>query len=147
VKCSKHLAVLLLLAGVYCLTGRLAKAACPIVISRLDIPYDHSGGQSTPMAIASFENRSAKRILRAKFSLSILDEQGVERQYPHSLDYPRTLDVGKPAMSTWHLSAKDVDMHRTGEVIYVASVEFEDSTSWTDDGNLRCKYEVNYRGK
>lgn len=146
-RCFRRLTTVLLFAGLHGLAGVAAKAECPIAISRLDLPYDHSGGQSIPMAIATFENRSAKRIVHARFSLSILDEQGVERPYPHSLDYPRALDVGKPAMSKWHLNAADVDMHRTGEVIYVMSVEYEDSTSWKDDGNLRCKYEVNYRGK
>lgn len=40
-----------------------------------------------------------------------------------------------------------VDIHRTGETIYLESVRFEDGTTWQDDGNQRCKQEEYYGPK
>lgn len=111
------------------------------------MPYSHAGGVSTPQVLISFTNNAAKRIARAHFGLEVLDPQGGAHSYEHGLSFTAGVDPGKTAESQWNLDFATVDIHRSGETIYLKSARFDDGTEWKDDGNEKCRFEVNYAPK
>ena len=134
----------LLCVSLGCLGQNSAPAKCPISISHLMLPYNHVEGKSLPQVQLSFTNDTHQRIIKARFKLSVLDAQGSEQPYDQALTFTAGVDPGKTASSQWDLPATSVDIHRTGEIVYLTSVRFQDGTSWKDDGNLRCEYKVDY---
>ncbi len=128
----------------------LAQAApqpCPISYSHLEMPYRHKGGISTPMVELSFTNETKKKIDRAKFGLIVIDTSGGQAPYDKALTFSTGADPGKVVSAEWALEMEKVNIERYGETIYLKSVRFDDNTTWTDDGNERCRQEVYYGPK
>jgi hypothetical protein len=117
---------------------------CPINYSRLEMPYKHDGGISTPTVVVSFVNQTGKKIVQAKFGLSILISQGNEVPYDQALTFTAGAEPGKLTNAKWELEMEKVSMEKIGETLYLKSARFEDGTTWKDDGNQRCRDEVNY---
>ena len=69
-------------------------APCPISYNRLDMPYKHEGGVSTPTVVLSFTNQTNKKIVQAKFGLNIIITQGNEVPYDHSLTFTAAQAAG-----------------------------------------------------
>jgi hypothetical protein len=120
---------------------------CPIAVESLELNYRHQGGPSIPQLTAMLGNRAGKRILHARFQLSLLDGNGYPHAYPEDLIFDKGLDVDKRRNHVWPLVPESVDMHRTGESLMLLEVTFEDQTSWKDDGSESCGYGVDYHGK
>ena len=130
-----------------CPVGALAQKAaqrCPIAIEHLALGYSHEGGQSKPQLQLQFGNRADRRIAAATFELSLLGEGGYPHSYPEDLVYRNGLDPHKYKNFTWDLNPEAVDIHRTGESLVLQQVEFEDGTSWKDDGSESCALTVDY---
>ncbi len=124
-----------------------APAPCPIAYSHLSMPYDHSGGMSTPTVETAFTNETGKKIVRAKFGLIVIGEGGNMIPYDQGLTFSAGADPGKLTSSKWSLQMERVDIHHIGEILFLKSARFEDNTTWQDDGNERCRQEVNYGPK
>ncbi len=142
---AANLAVVLALAP-----GAASLAApkpCPISYSRLSMPYKHEGGTSTPTVELTFTNQTAKKIVKAKFALSILISQGNEVPYDQALTFTAGADPGKLTNAKWELEMEKVSIERIGEIIYLESARFDDNTTWQDDGNQSCRDEINYGPK
>ncbi len=120
---------------------------CPISYSRLNMPYKHEAGISTPTVELSFVNQTKKKIVKAKFGLSILISQGNEVPYDQALTFTAGADPGKMANAKWELQMDKVSIERIGETIYLESARFDDNTTWQDDGNQLCRDEINYGPK
>jgi len=134
-------------AGESPLAVHAAPQNCPATIESLALNYNHQGGQSKPELSASFSNRAGKRISSATFELSLLDQAGYPHVYPHRLTFSDGLETGKVKTSQWALDPASVDIHRTGEVLQLRTVEFEDATSWKDDGSESCELAVDYHAR
>jgi hypothetical protein len=137
---------LLLATGASAQTAASAQP-CPISYTRLDMPYKHEGGVSTPTVVLSFVNDTHKKIVKARFGLSVLVSQGNEVPYDQGLTFTAGAEPGKMANAKWELDMDKISMDRIGETVYLKSVRFEDNTTWQDDGNQRCRDEINYGPK
>lgn len=134
-------------AGESPLAVNAAPQHCPAKIENLVLNYNHQGGQSMPQLSATLSNRAGKRIASATFDLSLLDSSGAPHDYPQPLTYSDGLDAGRTKTKQWDLDPESVDIHRTGEVLLLREVEFEDGTSWKDDGSESCSLIVDYHGR
>jgi hypothetical protein len=120
---------------------------CPAKIDSLALNYSHQGGQSKPQLSANISNQSGKRISSATFELSLLDSAGYPHPYPRALSFSDGLEAGKVRASQWALRVEAVDIHRTGEVLLLRAVEFDDGMSWKDDGSESCSLAVDYHAR
>jgi len=121
---------------------------CPVSLNRLDLRYNHAGGQSLPQLKLAFTNQTEKTIADMTFSLSILDSEGNPHPYIDNLSYRRDVPPGNQQRShTWTLDAASVDMHHTGENMTLLEVQFADNTSWKDDGSQACSLLVDFHPK
>jgi hypothetical protein len=123
------------------------KPKCPVAIGRVELFYNHEGGQSRPQLKVGFGNDAGKSISSVTFSLSTLDSGGYPRPYPDSLTYGDGMETGQKKVFVWDLAATSVDIHRTGETVIVQKVDFADATSWTDDGSESCMFKVDFHAK
>ena len=146
------------LIGRFCLTliwgcGIASYAAappskCPVSLNRLDLRYNHSGGQSIPQLKLAFTNHTDKTITGMTFSLSILDSEGNPRPYSENLSYHRDVPPGDQQRShAWTLDPTSVDMHHTGESMTLLAVQFADDSSWKDGGSQACTLLVDFHAK
>jgi hypothetical protein len=143
-----HACLLLLMMATWAIAAGAAPVQpCPISYSALSMPYMYPGGMSTPVLQLGFTNVTGKKIVRAKFGLSVTGPDGNEVPYEQGLTFIAGADPGKITTAQWELDAAKVDIHHSGEVVYLKSVRFEDKTSWQDDGNEHCRDEVNWSGK
>jgi hypothetical protein len=142
----KPFLVIALAMGVPAL-AQSGKQSCPVSYSRLQMPLRHRGGMSTPMVQLSFTNETKMKIVRAKFGLIILNEDGSLNSYDKALTFSAGADPGKVVDAEWALDMSKVDIQHMGETVYLESVQFEDGTAWKDDGNQRCKQEVYFGPK
>lgn len=145
-----------LLFTITCGYGLIAHAAqsagaaskCPISLNRLDLRYNHAGGQSIPQLKLAFANQTEKTVSNMIFSLSILDSEGNPHPYSENLSYRRDIPTGSQQRThTWNLDAVSVDMHHTGESMTLLEVEFADGTAWKDDGSQACTLLVDFHAK
>lgn len=120
---------------------------CPVVISRVELSYNHQGGPSKPQLKVEFGNYAEKTITSVTFSLSVLDAGGNAHPYPDDLTYRDGLETGKKKVFTWDLSPENVDIHRTGESLVVKEVGFAGATGWIDDGSESCVFTVDYHAR
>ena len=125
-----------------------ADSKCPISLNRLDLRYNHAGGESVPQVKLAFVNRTDKTIGAMTFSLSILDSEGNPHPYFQNLTYRRDVPPGPQQRShTWTLDTSNVDMHHTGENMTLLEVDFGDGSSWKDDGSESCTLLVDFHPK
>ena len=148
----RHKMALLMLA--ICATGALPafpqaapSTPCPVSYSSLSMPLRHQQGISTPMVELAFTNETRKKIVQARFGLLILDSGGHMVPYDKALTFSAGADPGKATKSEWALEMEKVDIEHMGETVYLKSARFEDNTTWQDDGNERCKYDVYFGPK
>jgi hypothetical protein len=120
---------------------------CPVVIDRVELSYNHQGGESKPQLRVEFGNFAGKQISNITFSLSVLDADGYPRPYPDDLTYREGLETGKRKVFIWDLAPETVDIHRAGETVVVKKVEFSDTTGWIDDGSESCVFTVDFHAK
>jgi len=120
---------------------------CPVSYSKLSMPLRHQGGISTPMVELSFTNETKKKIGRAKFELIIIQPDNSQAPYDKALTFTAGADPGKVVSSEWALEMDKVNIEHLGESVYLASVEFDDGTTWKDDGNQRCRDDIYYGPK
>jgi hypothetical protein len=121
---------------------------CPVSLDRLDLRYNHAGGQSIPQLKLAFACQTDKTITSMIFSLSILDSEGNPHPYTENLSYHRDVPPGNQQRShTWTLDSSSVDMHHTGESMTLLEVQFADDTSWKDDGSQACTLLVDFHPK
>lgn len=120
---------------------------CPIAVENVVLSYRHQGGPSTPQLAAMLGNRAGKRIASARFELSLLNASGDPHTYPEDLVYRRGLAMDKRINYVWTLAPESVDIHRTGEALVLLEVQFDDQTSWKDDGSESCGYGVDYHAQ
>jgi hypothetical protein len=128
-------------------TPRTNPTTCPVSYSKLSMPIRHQGGMSTPMAELSFTNETKKKIDRAKFELIIIEPDNSQTSYGKALTFTAGADPGKVVDAEWALQMDKVSMEHLGESVYLSSIEFEDGTTWKDDGNQRCRDDINYGPK
>jgi hypothetical protein len=117
---------------------------CPIGFHHLDLRYNHAGGESKPQINLSFINQTQKKVAVFTISLSLLDSAGYANPYGKDLNYRAGADPGKKYVAIWTLQSPLIDMHHTGEIVYLQKVDFSDGTRWTDPGSLICKIVVDY---
>ncbi len=129
------------------LLAQTTAKSCPISFAHLSMPYNHERGMSTPTVEVSFTNLTAKTIVRAKFGLTVLGEGGNPVPYDQNLTFKTESLPGKLATSKWNLEMEKIDINHVGETLYLISAHFADGTSWADDGNQRCREEINYGPK
>ncbi len=120
---------------------------CPVSYSQLRMPIRHTGGMSTPTIQLSFTNETKKKITRAKFGLIIIEQDNSQDPYGKGLTFTAGADPGKVVDAEWALQMDKVNIEHYGETVYLTSVEFEDGTTWKDDGNQRCRDEIYYGPK
>ena len=120
---------------------------CPVAIGRVELSYDHRGGESKPQLKVEFGNYAGKRISTVTFSLSVLDGGGYPHPYPNNLRYLDGLESGKKKAFTWDLASESVDIHRAGETVAVLEVEFVGTESWIDDGSQSCAFKVDFHAR
>jgi hypothetical protein len=121
---------------------------CPIRFDRINLRYNHAGGQSVPQLNLDFTNRTANPIANIVLRLSILDTDGNPRPYPDDLTYSKEPIPGKEHKTyTWDLNTSSVDMHHTGESVTLQSLQYADGTDWKDDGSLSCSISVDFHAK
>lgn len=123
------------------------KLQCPVAIKTIELTYSHVGGQSKPQLGAIFANHAEKHVAAITFSLSQLDSAGSPHPYPDDLIYRGGLSTGKQKHFTWDLSPEAVDLHRTGELLLVRAVRYDDATEWKDDGSESCSFTVDYHAR
>jgi hypothetical protein len=124
------------------------QSKCPVSLNRLDLRFNHAGGQSVPQLKLAFVNQTEKTIAAMTFSLSILDSDGNPHPYTENLTYRRDVPPGTQQRShTWSLDTSNVDMHHTGESMTLLEVQFADDTSWKDDGSQACTLLVDFHPK
>jgi hypothetical protein len=131
---------------VACLAQSSARP-CPVSYSRLEMPLRHRGGLSTPMVELSFTNESKKKIDRAKFGLIVIEPDGTQEAYDKALTFSAGADPGKAVSAEWALQMDKINIEHLGETVYLMSAEFDDNTTWKDDGNQRCRQEVYFGPK
>ena len=123
-------------------------AKCPVNLDRLDLRYNHAGGESVPQLRLAFTSRADKTITNILLLLSILDSQGNSHPYPDDLTYHWEITPGsQPHSQIWTLDAASVDMHHAGESLTLQKVQFADGTIWKDDGSLACTLTVDFHPK
>lgn len=121
---------------------------CPISLNRLDLRYNHAGGQSVPQLKLAFANQTEKTLTSITFALSVLDVQGNPHPYTENLTFRRDIPPGNQQRShTWNLDPASVDMHHTGESLTLLEAGFADGTSWKDDGTQTCTLLVDFHAK
>ena len=120
---------------------------CPVVINRVELRYNHQGGMSKPQLTIEFDNRAGKQISKITYNLLLLGEGGNPHPYPEDLTYREGMETGKRKVYIWDLASEAVDIHRTGETVVVEKVEFNDATSWIDDGSESCVFTVDYHAR
>jgi hypothetical protein len=120
---------------------------CPVSYSKLAMPIRHAGGGSTPMVELSFTNETKKKSARAKFGLIVIESDNSQDPYGKALTFTAGADPGKVVSAEWALQLDKVNIEHYGETVYLTSVEFEDGTTWKDDGNQRCRDEIYYGPK
>jgi hypothetical protein len=113
-------------------------------VENLQLTYTHQGGRSMPTVTAMLGNRAGKRIVSARFRLSVLDTNGYPHSYPEDLVYQKGLDAGMQRHFAWALDPQSVDIHRAGEELVLLEVAFDDQTRWKDDGSESCGSAVDY---
>jgi hypothetical protein len=132
----------------YALDPPESPAKCPISLNRLDLRYNHAGGQSIPQVKLAFTNQSNKVISALTFSLSILDPQGNAHPYNENLTYHRDIPPDDQQRShTWTLDSASVDMHHSGESLTLLETQFADGVDWKDDGSQACTLTVDFHPK
>ena len=136
-------------AGLVCLTASAVAwsrpQSCPVSIDSLALNYNHQNGQSVPQLRAGFGNATRKRSVSIRFTLLLLDAAGSQHPYPDDLVYADGLDAGARKTFTWSLTPDAVDIHRAGQTLILEGVEFDDRTTWQDDGTESCASTVDYR--
>jgi hypothetical protein len=142
---------LILFLGVGCAAGTVVAQSsiqkCAVEIGHAELSYKHQGGPSSPELRVTFSNRTSNRVTSVTFTLSTLDSGGYPRPYPNNLSFNGAVDAGKTKLYSWSLDPLNVDIHRTGEALYVDKVEFEDAPAWIDDGSESCDFKVDYHPK
>jgi hypothetical protein len=129
-------------------TPAISPLRCPIGLERLDLRYNHVGGESVPQLKLAFTNRSEKTITSMLFSLSILDSAGNPHPYIENLSYRRDIPPGDQQRShTWNLDRASIDMHHSGESVTLLETQFADGTEWKDDGSQSCTLLVDFHPK
>ena len=142
----------LICCGAFACCGAAAQAVssvkCPVGLDRLDLRYNHAGGQSVPQLRLVFTNLTDKTITNMVLALSILDPEGNSHTYPENLTHHREIAPGTPQRShLWNLDMASVDMHHSGESVTLQEVQFADGTAWKDDGSLACTLSVDFHPK
>lgn len=145
------LPIVTILLGVL-VSGAVAQSTpppkCPISLNRLDLRYNHAGGQSVPQLKLAFASQTEKTLTSMTFALSVLDAQGNPHPYTENLTFRREISPGNQQRShTWNLDPASVDMHHTGESLTLLEVDFADGTSWKDDGTQTCTLLVDFHAK
>lgn len=121
---------------------------CPISLDRLDLRYNHAGGQSVPQLKLAFVSRTERTVSYLNFAVTILDSQGNPHPYTQDLSYRHDIPPGSQQRShTWNLDPAAVDMHHSGESITLLGAQFADGTAWKDDGSLACTLAVDFHPK
>ena len=120
---------------------------CAVVIDQVALAYNHAGGHSIPELRVRFGNTAGKRVMTVKFALSVVSPGDDTRLYPNELEYSDGLEIGTKKVFTWDLVPELVDMHRTGEVVFVQRVEFADATAWVDDGSESCAFKEDFHAR
>ena len=124
------------------------RSKCPVSLNRLDLRYNHAGGESLPQVKLAFVNQTDKTIADMTFSLATLDSDGNTRPYTETLSYRHDVPAGTQQRShTWTLDPANVDMHHTGESMTLLEVQFADNTTWKDDGSQACTLVVDFHPK
>jgi hypothetical protein len=144
---NSFLISILALCAVASCSAQTNPATCPVSYSRLEMPIRHRGGISTPMVQLSFTNETKKKISRAKFDLIVIDPDGSQNPYGKALTFSAGADPGKVASAEWALELDKVNLQHQGETVYLTSVEFDDGTTWKDDGNQRCRDDIYFGPK
>lgn len=135
-------------SGMYGAQTAQSQTKCPIALNRLDLRYNHAGGQSVPQLKLAFANQTDKIVSNMTFSLSILDSEGNPHPYSENLTYHRDIPPGNQQRShTWTLDSASVDMHHTGESMTLLDVQYSDNSSWKDDGSQACSLTVDFHAK
>lgn len=123
------------------------KQKCPVMPDYVEVSYNHAGGQSKPQLRVQMENLAKQPVRSVILSLSLLDSGGASNAYPGDLVYQDGIDAGKRKLYAWSLSPDAVDIHRTGESVYVKQVAFADGNEWADDGSESCVLTVDYHAR
>lgn len=139
--------VLSLVCGAVSAEAENAGQKCPVVISGVDLNYNHQGGQSKPQVKVEFANNAARRIMTITFSLSLIETNGDARPYPDDLIYEEGLEPGKKRVFVWSLTPEDVDIHRAGEMVTLKKVRFIDASGWVDDGSESCELTIDFHAR
>lgn len=146
-----NLAMLIIALSLACGAARAGASSseqrCPVIIDRVDLSYNHAGGESKPKLRVEFGNHTDRQILTITFSLSLLDSIGNPQPYQDDLTYQDGLESGKKKTFVWDLDRDAVDIHRTGETLVLKKVEFVGSASWIDDGSESCDLTVDFHAK
>jgi len=125
-----------------------APPGCPITLNRLDLRYNHAGGQSVPQLKLAFVSHTEKTVESTTFALSILDTQGNAHPYPEDLTYRHPIPPGNQQRShTWTLDPAAIDMHHAGESLTLLQVDFADGSSWKDNGFQACTLLVDFHAR
>jgi hypothetical protein len=85
----------------------------------------------------SYLNQSEKIVIGAKFGFDLLDGVGDFHPYASDLTTSRKTKVGKRNLNTTFAIYDNPD---AGMRVYAKKVAFDDGTTWTDDGSMRCQY-------
>jgi hypothetical protein len=127
--------------------GQSHKQTCPVIPTFVDVNYYHQGGRSKPQLRVQMENGAGKPVASVTLTLSLLDTAGATRIYPNDFSYDKGLETGRNKLYAWNLSPDLVDMHRTGESVFIKEVTFADGNEWSDDGSESCQITLDYHAR
>ncbi|MBV8629384.1 MAG: hypothetical protein JOZ83_00560 [Silvibacterium sp.] len=121
---------------------------CPVGFERVDVRYDHAGGESVPQMRLAFANQTRKTVTGFVFSLAVFDSGGNPTPYPYPFEYRRGIPPGEPARARlWKLDPASVDIHRSGERVTLLEATFADGSIWKDNGSRACSVAFDYRSR
>ena len=146
-KIALLVSALCLVCGTVRAEAKNPERKCPVAINRVELSYNHQGGESKLQLRVEFDNNAGKQISKITFSLSVLDAGGNAHPYPDDLTYQEGLESGKKKVFIWDLTPENVDIHRSGETVVVKEVRFIDTPAWIDDGSESCAFAVDYHAR
>ena len=135
---------LFLAGGATAAAAQAGAPKCPVSIDRMELSYSHQGAPSTPQLRMHFINHSAKRVAAVTFTLLLLDSAGYSHPYGDDLSFTAGLEAAADQTFSWALAPDRIDIHRTGETVFVQKVEFDAGGAWVDDGSQACADTVDF---
>lgn len=122
------------------LAGAALAQECPVQITYVMKGDEHPAGSQLKVF---FTNTSGKELSRTSFAVTILDSAGGVHPLMGAFDSGKHVKLGGKKSDSWWVGHEVLDpFTRVKFRSWVQSVQFEDGSTWKDDGNHVCTMET-----